>query len=61
MSTGFIDGDLIESYLDLNRTKMQEVVQGLQVVAIMSCVLFVLMLSHIYTCTGVENRYIYIY
>ena len=59
MSTGFIDGDLIESYLDLNRTKMQEVVQGLQVVA-MSCVLFVLMLSHIYTCTGVENRYIYI-
>jgi len=28
---GFIDGDLIESYLDLNRDKMQEVVQGLQV------------------------------
>jgi len=29
--TGFIDGDLIESYLDLNRDKMQEVVHGLQV------------------------------
>jgi len=27
---GFIDGDLIESYLDLNRDKMAEVVQGLQ-------------------------------
>ena len=29
--TGFIDGDLIESFLDLSRDKMQEVVQGLQV------------------------------
>ncbi|XP_063400808.1 DNA damage-binding protein 1-like [Mytilus trossulus] len=29
-STGFIDGDLIESFLDLNRDKMQEVVQALQ-------------------------------
>ncbi|BFZ05163.1 hypothetical protein BsWGS_08202 [Bradybaena similaris] len=29
-SMGFIDGDLIESFLDLNRDKMQEVVQGLQ-------------------------------
>lgn len=29
--TGFIDGDLIESYLDLSRDKMQEVVHGLQV------------------------------
>ena len=29
--TGFIDGDLIESYLDLSRDKMQEVVPGLQV------------------------------
>ncbi|XP_025085056.1 DNA damage-binding protein 1-like [Pomacea canaliculata] len=28
---GFIDGDLIESYLDLSRDKMQEVVQGLQI------------------------------
>ncbi|KAI8494230.1 DNA damage-binding protein 1 [Branchiostoma belcheri] len=27
---GFIDGDLIESFLDLSRDKMQEVVQGLQ-------------------------------
>ncbi|KAK3102365.1 hypothetical protein FSP39_010832 [Pinctada imbricata] len=27
---GFIDGDLIESYLDLNRDKMAETVQGLQ-------------------------------
>jgi len=29
--TGFIDGDLVESYLDLNRDKMQEVIPGLQV------------------------------
>ncbi|ELU03057.1 hypothetical protein CAPTEDRAFT_148808 [Capitella teleta] len=29
-ATGFIDGDLIESFLDLSRDKMQEVVQGLQ-------------------------------
>lgn len=28
---GFIDGDLIESFLDLNRDKMQETVKGLQV------------------------------
>ncbi len=28
---GFIDGDLIESFLDLHRDKQQEVVQGLQV------------------------------
>ncbi|GAB6033173.1 DNA damage-binding protein 1 [Chamberlinius hualienensis] len=28
---GFIDGDLIESFLDLSREKMQEVVQGLMV------------------------------
>ena len=28
---GFIDGDLLESFLDLNRDKMMEVVQGLQV------------------------------
>ncbi|XP_077517373.1 DNA damage-binding protein pic [Amblyomma americanum] len=27
---GFIDGDLIESFLDLSRDKMQEVVQGIQ-------------------------------
>ncbi|XP_072033765.1 DNA damage-binding protein 1-like [Amphiura filiformis] len=27
----FIDGDLIESFLDLNRDKMEEVVQGLQI------------------------------
>ncbi|KAL3841910.1 hypothetical protein ACJMK2_019999 [Sinanodonta woodiana] len=31
MSTGFIDGDLIESFLDLNRDTMAEVVQGLQI------------------------------
>ncbi|KAK2168127.1 hypothetical protein LSH36_20g08004 [Paralvinella palmiformis] len=30
-SFGFIDGDLIESFLDLSRDKMQEVVQGLQI------------------------------
>ncbi|XP_014678579.1 PREDICTED: DNA damage-binding protein 1-like [Priapulus caudatus] len=29
--TGFIDGDLIESYLDLSRDKMEEVTTGLQV------------------------------
>lgn len=28
---GFIDGDLIESFLDLNRDMQQETVQGLQV------------------------------
>ncbi|KAL5007237.1 hypothetical protein ScPMuIL_016043 [Solemya velum] len=28
---GFIDGDLIESFLDLSRDKMKEVVQGLQI------------------------------
>jgi DNA damage-binding protein 1 len=28
---GFIDGDLIESFLDLSRDKMQEVVHGLQI------------------------------
>ncbi|KAI8780683.1 DNA damage-binding protein 1 [Biomphalaria glabrata] len=28
---GFIDGDLLESFLDLTRDKMQEVVQGLQI------------------------------
>lgn len=30
-SMGFIDGDLIESFLDLTRDKMHEVVLGLQV------------------------------
>ena len=30
-ATGFIDGDLIESFLDLGRAKMQEVVSSLQV------------------------------
>lgn len=30
-AAGFIDGDLIETFLDLNREKMQEVVQGLQI------------------------------
>ncbi|XP_017269738.1 DNA damage-binding protein 1 [Kryptolebias marmoratus] len=30
-ATGFIDGDLIESFLDLSRAKMQEVVSTLQV------------------------------
>ncbi|KAK2188211.1 hypothetical protein NP493_140g03066 [Ridgeia piscesae] len=29
-AAGFIDGDLIESYLDLSREKMQDVAQGLQ-------------------------------
>lgn len=32
-SYGFIDGDLIESFLDLSREKMQEVVQELHVSA----------------------------
>uniref|UniRef100_A0A8C0XY41 Damage-specific DNA binding protein 1 n=1 Tax=Cyprinus carpio carpio TaxID=630221 RepID=A0A8C0XY41_CYPCA len=31
-ATGFIDGDLIESFLDLGRAKMQEVVSTLQVI-----------------------------
>lgn len=30
-SIGFIDGDLIESYLDLSRDKMQEVAAGINV------------------------------
>lgn len=30
-STAFIDGDLTESFLDLNRDKMQEIANGLQV------------------------------
>ncbi|RUS91294.1 hypothetical protein EGW08_000908 [Elysia chlorotica] len=30
-SMGFIDGDLLESFLDLSRDKMQEVVAGLQI------------------------------
>ncbi|KAJ0056743.1 hypothetical protein NL108_014166 [Boleophthalmus pectinirostris] len=30
-ATGFIDGDLIESFLDLGRAKMQEVVSTLQI------------------------------
>ncbi|KAI0234301.1 DNA damage-binding protein 1 [Lamellibrachia satsuma] len=30
-AAGFIDGDLIESYLDLSRDKMQDVAQGLQI------------------------------
>ncbi|KAK3779901.1 hypothetical protein RRG08_054155, partial [Elysia crispata] len=30
-SLGFIDGDLLESFLDLSRDKMQEVVAGLQI------------------------------
>lgn len=29
-STGFIDGDLIESFLDLNREQMEKVIEGLQ-------------------------------
>lgn len=37
-ATGFIDGDLIESFLDISRPKMQEVVANLQV----SCAVFVL-------------------
>lgn len=31
LATGFIDGDLIESFLDLGRAKMQEVVSTLQI------------------------------
>jgi DNA damage-binding protein 1 len=31
VASGFIDGDLIESFLDLSRDKMAEVIQGLQV------------------------------
>ncbi|XP_077558107.1 DNA damage-binding protein 1-like [Haemaphysalis longicornis] len=30
-ATGFIDGDLIESFLDLSREKMQEVAQGIRI------------------------------
>lgn len=31
-SEGFIDGDLIESFLDLSHDKMKEVAEGLQVI-----------------------------
>lgn len=31
---GFIDGDLVESFLDLNRDKMTETIQGLEVVSV---------------------------
>lgn len=31
LPSAFVDGDLIESFLDLPREKMQEVVQGLQI------------------------------
>lgn len=34
---GFIDGDLIESFLDLSPDKMKEVAQGLMVSLIISC------------------------
>lgn len=34
-ATGFIDGDLIESFLDISRPKMQEVVANLQVRQVM--------------------------
>lgn len=34
-ATGFIDGDLIESFLDISRPKMQEVVANLQVRGVM--------------------------
>lgn len=30
---GFIDGDLVESFLDLNRDKMTETIRGLEVVS----------------------------
>lgn len=36
-ATGFIDGDLIESFLDISRPKMQEVVANLQVSLLCSC------------------------
>lgn len=37
---GFIDGDLIESFLDLSSDKMKEVAEGLQVRNIYLCLLF---------------------
>lgn len=36
-ATGFIDGDLIESFLDISRPKMQEVVANLQVSCVEWC------------------------
>lgn len=40
---GFIDGDLVESFLDLNRDKMTETISGLEIVRYK---LFILSLSH---------------
>ena len=34
-ASNFIDGDIIESFLDLNRSKMAECIQGLTVMAIL--------------------------
>lgn len=34
---GFIDGDLVESFLDLSQDKMKEVVAGVQVSSIYLC------------------------
>lgn len=36
---GFIDGDLIESFLDLSGEKMKEVANGLQVIKNYDCML----------------------
>lgn len=52
-ATGFIDGDLIESFLDLGRAKMQEVVSTLQVITAFFSSLHHLMLS----CFIIINDY----
>lgn len=36
-ATGFVDGDLIESFLDLPRSSMEEVASGLQVSFVRHC------------------------
>lgn len=37
---GFIDGDLVESFLDLNREKMTETISGLEIVSIQTRIFF---------------------
>ena len=48
-AVGFIDGDLIESFLDLSRDTMQEVAHGLQVI------------TSLYTCSESALRPVHVH
>lgn len=41
---GFIDGDLVESFLDLNREKMTETISGLEIVSIQTRFFFLFLI-----------------